>query len=138
MFPANPNADFSVCDHSLEFKGADISGYPAISVTKRASDFLVSLNMSGKDLSLYTGQNTLTLTHGTGTIDLTIVLCQVVLPTIATSPYMTVVKWAFSPPMVLPVLTNSHSSCHSILTYSLTVVEPTATVSAVVSYDSGS
>jgi len=98
VFPANPNADFSACSHSLKFKGVDISGYPAISVTKRASDFLVNLNMSGKDLSLYTGQSTLELTHGSGSITLTIVLCQVGVPTIATTPpYMSVVKSSTSP-----------------------------------------
>ena len=49
VFPANSHADFITCRHSLKFKGADISGYPAISVTKRTSqgDFLVNLNMSG-------------------------------------------------------------------------------------------
>ena len=30
VFPANPNADFSACSHSLKFKGADISSFPAI------------------------------------------------------------------------------------------------------------
>jgi len=55
VFPANPNADFSACSHSLKFKGVDISSYTAISVTKRVSDFLVNLNMSNMDLSLYAG-----------------------------------------------------------------------------------
>ena len=133
VFPANPNADFSACSHSLKFKGADISNYSAISVTKRATDFLVNLNMNGKDLSLYTGQNRLELTHGSDSIVFAIVLCQVVIPTIATSPYMTVVKSSTSPAQVLPAFTTSHSQCHNILTYTLSISEPSAT--QVMQYD---
>ena len=48
---------------------------------------------------------------------------------------MNVVKWPTSASLPLPVFTTSHSQCHSILTNTLSINEPTATSAAVVSYD---
>ena len=92
VFPATQDSDFLTCHGTVTFKGQSIANYPAFSVIKRTSDFIVRLKLNGHDSSLYEGAGSLVLSHGADNIALPLVLCIVVTPTISLTPYLTVVN----------------------------------------------